>query len=1424
MIGRRHSGAHRRKDQKRRTAVRRTLAFGLACTLVTGLAWGYWSIGSVPGGNGQAQAAMVGQGSTPTTTAAGNAITITWAATTLTNGQAVDGYKVNRYSAGLHASQTILSACTGTVTALSCVESNVPDGDWVYTVTPVFATNWLGAESQDSDPVTSDGTAPVNDVSLAVVSGAAAKTGNTVYYRGTAAGSLRLSNAVVDLGSGPASSTTAALGGTSTGWTHTPSTVSTPAGGPFVSNPFSWGAGTTSAPTDVVTGKDGSGNTAQTTVSFVNDSTNPTGNIAYSNGVQSGRSVVVTFSAHDNGSGIASSQLQRASAPLTAGSCGSFTTFANLGSMNPNSPYKDTTVTNGNCYKYQYVVTDLVGNQLVATSGNAAKVGYAEAVAGTAGLLSHWRLGEGAASLVSKDSFTETAGTEVGNHVGETGASWTALGGMGPGAGKETIGADGRAYRDGDKLAIVHTNAAPASQNYSVEADLHQKTLLTNDAVAIIGRFTPKQGQTEEKYYAGGRSASGAWQIGEGYDKTVTPLATASTSALTVGQTYRVRLEMSGTTTTTLTLFVNGVQVLTVNDTTAPLTNAGNAGIMDGVNNGTANKTASVGLHVDNFQVKPSTYPRAADSKGSNTGDYMNDPTLGASGAFSDNTAARFDGVNEYMQAVATTGIPVGATSRSVEMWFKTSSSSKQVLFSYGSLAANQEFGLWLNSGGATMTAFGSGGGDKTFTLASAVNDGNWHQVVKTYDGTNITLYVDGAPLTAQPATRSTTMDPSGFVVGAILNSASGNFGNYFNGSLDEVSLYNTVLDQATVTNHWNLRDIVIPPNNPPTGTSATLTATEDTPRTLTTADFGYGDAAEEEPHPLLAVKVTTLPAAGTLKLDGVAVTAGQYVSAADIAAGLLVFQAAADANGTSYTSFTFQVQDNGGTASGGSDLDASPNTITYNVTAVNDTPSFTKGADQSVVQDTGAYSIPNWATNISTGPANESSQTLTFTVTTPGSPDLFSINPTISPTGTLTYTLEPGASGTTTITVKVQDNGGGGGLATSPNQTFVVTVIPTNRAPVNTVPGSQSTMVNTPEVFSSANGNALSVSDSDAGSSPIQLQVISTNGTSTLSTTSGLTFTAGANGTATMTFTGTQTAINTALSGLSFAPTTGYSGAASLRLVSNDLGNTGPGGAKSDDDTVAITVNTLTYGATVSATAGLVNYYRLAETSGTAIADSKGTNTGALFASPALNVAGAITGNAAINFDKATDYASVPRQVQDDLSLEFWFKSSAGIGTDTDWDEGAGLVNADATGGGPGGADDFGVALRSDGKVIAGTGEQVDHLLGRGLHRQPVAPRGVHPQEDDRLAGALRRRFCRGHRNRQQHCIADRQRGHPLRQDLQRYRPQLHRRPGRGRHLQHAADRDHRHQPLQRPLARGFASPGCGFETLASLAPQPPG
>lgn len=131
------------------------------------------------------------------------------------------------------------------------------------------------------------------------------------------------------------------------------------------------------------------------------------------------------------------------------------------------------------------------------------------------------------------------------------------------------------------------------------------------------------------------------------------------------------------------------------------------------------------------------------------------------------------------------------------------------------------------------------------------------------------------------------------------------------------------------------------------------------------------------------------------------------------------------------------------------------------------------------------------------------------------------------------------------------------------------------NLPPVNTVPGPQATNEDTPLVFSSANGNQISISDPDAGANPVQVTLTATNGTLTLSTTAGLTFTVG-DGTAdaTMTFTGTITDINAALNGLTFTPTANYNGPATLTITTNDQGNTGDPGPLSDTDVVAITVN----------------------------------------------------------------------------------------------------------------------------------------------------------------------------------------------------------------------------------------------------------
>ena len=55
---------------------------------------------------------------------------------------------------------------------------------------------------------------------------------------------------------------------------------------------------------------------------------------------------------------------------------------------------------------------------------------------------------------------------------------------------------------------------------------------------------------------------------------------------------------------------------------------------------------------------------------------------------------------------------------------------------------------------------------------------------------------------------------------------------------------------------------------------------------------------------------------------NGVAMVVGQFVSVADITANKFQFIAAPGGSGLPYSTFTFQVEDNGGTAGGGIDTD----------------------------------------------------------------------------------------------------------------------------------------------------------------------------------------------------------------------------------------------------------------------------------------------------------------------------------------------------------------------------------------------------------------------------------------------------------------------------------------------------------------------
>ena len=264
--------------------------------------------------------------------------------------------------------------------------------------------------------------------------------------------------------------------------------------------------------------------------------------------------------------------------------------------------------------------------------------------------------------------------------------------------------------------------------------------------------------------------------------------------------------------------------------------------------------------------------------------------------------------------------------------------------------------------------------------------------------------------------------------------------------------------------------------NEAPQGTDKTVVILEDGSHNFTVADFGFSDPSDSvNPNSLLAVKMTTVPnaGAGTFTDNGVTVNAGDSVSASDIAAGLLKFTPVHDANGSPEASFTFQVQDNGGTANGGHDLDQSANTFTINVNAVNDAPIVLVPGSPTVNEDaTLTFSSVNGnAITISDVDVGSGNETVTLTVANGtlalGShTGLVSFTPdnaaSITLTGSivdidnalngLTYSGNANFNGTDTLQIVANDNGNtGAGGPQFANGEVTINVASVNDAPAGT-------------------------------------------------------------------------------------------------------------------------------------------------------------------------------------------------------------------------------------------------------------------------------------------------------------------------------------------------------------------------------------
>jgi hypothetical protein len=137
-----------------------------------------------------------------------------------------------------------------------------------------------------------------------------------------------------------------------------------------------------------------------------------------------------------------------------------------------------------------------------------------------------------------------------------------------------------------------------------------------------------------------------------------------------------------------------------------------------------------------------------------------------------------------------------------------------------------------------------------------------------------------------------------------------------------------------------------------PTSANATLTTREDTPVILSTKNFAFRDGDRGDAFQSLTIAST--PAAGSLRLNGNALSNDAVITLAQLNANQLTYLPNANGHGNAYDRFTFKVGDSNGGLS-------TAHTMTLNVTAVNDAPTVANAiANQSATEGSAfSYTIP---------------------------------------------------------------------------------------------------------------------------------------------------------------------------------------------------------------------------------------------------------------------------------------------------------------------------------------------------------------------------------------------------------------------------------------------------------------------------------
>lgn len=144
-------------------------------------------------------------------------------------------------------------------------------------------------------------------------------------------------------------------------------------------------------------------------------------------------------------------------------------------------------------------------------------------------------------------------------------------------------------------------------------------------------------------------------------------------------------------------------------------------------------------------------------------------------------------------------GLPIDGSTRTISIWAKVNSNTDpNYVFSYGGILTDLAFVNVINSNSLEFQSYSNG-----FSVNESNPVNTWAHIVYTYDGVNVKVYKNGNLLGTSPFNLFTAFDTDSFYLASIWGTT-----NTFNGSVDDLKIYNYAVSDTEVSNLYNYNSL----------------------------------------------------------------------------------------------------------------------------------------------------------------------------------------------------------------------------------------------------------------------------------------------------------------------------------------------------------------------------------------------------------------------------------------------------------------------------------------------------------------------------------------------------------------------------------------------------------------------------------------